>query len=167
MKSNDVASWAGKDKNFLIAHYNEVGEESRLYDRLLWELPSIAIAIASGLLITSYVVTSSPVLSLICTALATIWVFVMIIAAKKHEYFVSLQKARLMTLEENGFSILNLQRVTNPDKTLDVPLQKTHWKKPKKLQCLSAHLCLNCALWITFIGSLVLTISNLIKWVTC
>ncbi len=164
MTKADIKSWQNKDKDFLIAHYHEVGEESRLYDRLIWEVPSIAILIISALLIAAYAYAPNLLLRTILTALATLWAFGTIVFAVKHQFFVVLQKTRLMTLEEKGFGMLNLQRFSSDKKTKNLKLQKSHWERPEGLQQLSAHTWLNRILQIMFLSLLGLTIWNLVDF---
>jgi len=163
MEDSDIENWKEKDKDFLIAHYREVGEESRLYDRLIWEVPSIAIAIVGALLIAAYAYAPNMLLRTLLTGLATIWAFGVIIFAVKHEFFVTRQKTRLTILEEECFGILNLQRFTDPRKFQKLKVEKSHWEKPKGLQHLSAHSTLNVVLWIMFLCVAGLTTCNLIS----
>jgi len=164
MNRYDIESWQDKDKDFLIAHYHEVGDESRLYDRLIWEVPSIAIAIISGLLIAAYAYAPNLLLRALLTALAAIWAFGMIVFVTKHQFFVIRKKERLMTLEERGFGMLNLQRSTDPDdpKVQALGLQTSHWERAKGLNQWSAHRSLKRTLWIMFICLAGLTIYNII-----
>jgi len=167
MNNDDIESWQNKDKDFVLAHYHEVGEESRLYDRLIWEVPSIAIVIISALLIAAYAYAPNLLLRMILTALAAVWAFGMIIFAVKHQYFVGLKKIRLMTLEEKCFGMLNLQRFTDPDKAKNLKLRKSHWERPEGLQHQSAHRWLMGTLWIMFVSLVGLTIWNLVDLLTC
>ena len=99
----NAESWQNKDKDFLVAHYSEVGEESRLYDKLIWEVPSIAIVIVSALLIAAYAHTPNLLLRTLFTALAALWTFGMIVFVSKHQFFAALQKKRLMIFGREVF----------------------------------------------------------------
>lgn len=167
MKDSDIESWKDKDKDFLIAHYHEVSDESRAYDRLIWEIPSIAIAIVGALLTAAYVYAPNILIRTLLTGFAAMWAFGVMVFAAKHEFFNGLQKKRLMRLEDEAFEILNLQRFGDPKKYEKLEVVKSHWEKPKGLQRLGAHHTLNIVLWIMFLCVAGLTTYNLISLFKC
>jgi hypothetical protein len=167
MKDSNIESWKDKDKDFLIAHYREVSNESRAYDRLIWEIPSIAIVILGALFTAAYVHTPpSILLRTVLTGFAALWAFGVIVFAKKHEFFNGIQKKRLMRLEDEAFEIINLQRLSDPKKYKKLEIKKSHWEEPKGLQHLGAHHTLNGILWIMFLSAVSLTILNFISLLT-
>ena len=167
MKDSDIESLKDKDKDFLIAHYREVANESRLYDRLIWEIPSIAIAIVGALLTAAYVYAPDIWLRTLLTGFAAMWAFGVIVFAEKHEFFAILKKKRLARLEEEVFGISNLQRFGDPKKYEKLEVTKSHWEKPRGLRHLRAHSTLNVILWIMFLCVAGLTTYNLISLFKC
>lgn len=162
-KGSDTIRWKEKDKDYLIAHYHEVGEASRLYDRLIWEVPSIAIAIVGGLITAAYVREQPPVVRTLLTGIAAMWAFGVIVFAVKHQFFVRIQKKRLAVLEHEAFEIPRLQRSGDTKEYEELGIMEPYPKDPEGLERLGAHRTLNVILWVMFLCAAGLTTYNLIS----
>jgi len=145
-KDSSEDDWKNKDKNDLRTHYEEVGEECRLYDRLIWEIPSLAVTVVGALIVVTYAYINVIYVRIFVLLSAALWLYAIIITTIKHMFFAGIQKKRLMTIEEKGFLIPNLQRFTV---SKDQAIETSHWEKASGLQKQRAHAWLKRVLVLT------------------
>jgi len=154
--ASSSSQWKNKDKDDLRAHYEEVGEESRLYDRLIWEIPSVAMAIVGAFIAVAYGYIFNLWVRLVLLILAALWLFMVLVVSTRHMFFVDRQKMRLIDIEENSFEISSLQRFSKR-KGKELGVRIDHWQDPLGvLRGQSAHLWLKRVLWATLLSMILL-----------
>lgn len=156
---------------YLKAFYHEIGENRRLYDRLIWEIPTLTITIASGIVALAFGYVQNSVVRAVVILLAIFWVFAMLVVSTKHQYFARIQAKRLAMIEyDMGF--VPLQRFTRK-KTVKSMAEKSkgeerrvwsdiyskieeHWDDPKGLERLSAWRTLRWSIMATLLSLIIL-----------
>ena len=151
---------------YLKAFYYEIGENKRLYDRLIWEIPTLTITIASGIVALAFGYVQNSVVRAVVILLAIFWVFAMLVVSTKHQYFARIQAKRLTMIEcDMGFA--PLQRFTRKEILKDMTgegdgcseisgeIEKC-WDDPKGLERLSAWKTLRLSITATLLSLVIL-----------
>ncbi|OGD54032.1 hypothetical protein A3K80_00250 [Candidatus Bathyarchaeota archaeon RBG_13_38_9] len=147
--------------DYLIAHYEEIGKECLFLDRLIWEIPSLALAIIVGIITVAYYYVSTLLIRMILLLIGIFWYFTIIVATEKHMLFVWNRKERLMLIEDRYFKIPDLPNVQRFGESKWYNGSTQHWKQLKGIQKLRAHDFLKTALYVTFIVLLFLEAHNI------
>ena len=99
----------------MIAYYRELAEEKRLYDRLIWQIPTLVLAITTGIVAVAYSYVQETVTRVVIIFLGIFWVFAMLVVTTKHQYFGMIQRKLLMHIEYKYMRLPPVQRFTKKE----------------------------------------------------
>jgi cadmium resistance protein CadD (predicted permease) len=122
------------DPQFIMAQYEEVYKSFHRHDNLIWQIPSVAVAINSGILIVGLrYFGRQPVFSILMV-IAIVFTLALLYATIKHRYFSRIEERTLRAIEKEC-NLKLIQRTTKPEPG------EVYWHKktPAWHEILSAH----------------------------
>jgi small-conductance mechanosensitive channel len=122
------------DPQFIMAQYEEVYKSFHRHDNLIWQIPSVAVAINSGILIVGLrYFGRQPVFSILMV-IAIVFTLALLYATIKHRYFLRIEERTLRAIEKEC-NLKLIQRTTKPEPG------EVYWHKktPAWHEILSAH----------------------------
>ena len=84
------------EKEYVIAYCREFAEDKRLYDRLIWQIPTLVLAITTGIVAVAYSYVQDDAIRAVIFFLGIFWVFAMLVVTIKHQYFGMVQRKLLI-----------------------------------------------------------------------
>jgi len=142
-----------QEKEFSIQQYRECYESLRQHDRLIWQTPTIAVAIAGGLGVAAFEYVTDPCAQGCLFMFGAILTACLLYAVIKHRYFSGIEQETLCKIEKTMGTKL-IMRTTKPQEKSDY----WHTEKPKWFQKRSAHKVLIGGMILLFVIFLALTI---------
>jgi small-conductance mechanosensitive channel len=141
---------------FIMAQYEEAYKSFHRHDDLIWQIPSVAVAINSGLLIVGLRYSGSQLVSSSLIVVAILSTLALLYATIKHRYFSRIEERTLRAIEKEC-KLKHIQRTTKPE------LGVTYWHKetPAWHEILSAHEVLIFSLVIVTLFDLYLLVNVL------
>ena len=100
------------EKEYVIIYYRELAEEKRLYDRLIWQIPTLVLAITTGIVAVAYGYVQDNAIRALILFIGMFWVFAMLVVTVKHQYFGMIQRKLLMFIEHEYMHLPPVQRLT-------------------------------------------------------
>jgi small-conductance mechanosensitive channel len=141
---------------FIMAQYQEAYRSFHRHDDLIWQIPSVAVAINSGILVVglSYF-GRQPVFSTLMV-IAILSTLALLYATIKHRYFSRIEERTLRAIEREC-KLKLIQRTTKPES------DEAYWyeETPAWHEILSAHIVLMISLVIITLLDLFLLVSTL------
>jgi len=122
------------DSQFIMAQYEEVYKSFHRHDNLIWQIPSVAVAINSGILIVGLrYFGRQPVFSILMV-IAIVFTLALLYATIKHRYFSRIEERTLRAIEKEC-NLKLIQRTTKTEPS------DAYWHKetPAWHEILSAH----------------------------
>jgi type III secretory pathway component EscS len=94
-----------------IKQYERLTEDWRFHHKLIWEIPTVAVAIIAGILVVSYTqLQSSPVPRIVLLILSGVLLFGLTAAVVKHRFGADYRTANIMQAEQDlGIPVLPLE----------------------------------------------------------
>ena len=100
------------EKEYVIAYYRELAEDKRLYDRLIWQIPTLVLTITTGIVAVAYSYVQDDAIRAVIFFLGIFWVFAMLVVTIKHQYFGMVQRKLLILIEHKYMHLPPVQRFT-------------------------------------------------------
>jgi hypothetical protein len=121
----------------LRAQYHEVWEYLRHHNNLIWAMPSVAAAIASGVIIGAFRFVNDLIAREGILGLGATLTFILYIAVVKNRYFYNIEEKTLREIETK-MELKHLQGKTLREDPQD-PNVYWYWKKANWIQSVHAH----------------------------
>lgn len=146
-----------QEKDFFVHQYRECYESWRQHERFIWQIPTIAVAIAGGIGVAAfgYVPETEWLGKELLLLFEAILMGCLLYAVIKHRYFSMIEQGTLCEIEKLNESKLILR-------TIKIPKQQKesdywHTEKPKWFQKGSAHYVLMGGMALIFVALLALS----------
>lgn len=101
-----------------IKQYERLTEDWRFHHKLIWEIPTVAVAILAGILVVSYTqLQSVPVARIVLLFVGGVLLFGLTVAVVKHRFGADYRTAYIMQAEQDlGIPVLPLRTIQIRDK---------------------------------------------------
>jgi small-conductance mechanosensitive channel len=141
---------------FIMAQYQEAYRSFHRHDNLIWQIPSVAVAINSGILVVGLSYFGRQPVSSTLIVIAILSTLALLYATIKHRYFSRIEERTLRVIEREC-KLKLIQRTTKPES------DEAYWyeETPAWHEILSAHIVLMISLVIITLLDLFLLVSTL------
>jgi hypothetical protein len=136
-------------EDVVLTQYEQTYNSLRNHDNLLWQTPSVAAAINSGILLVAFRFITDPFVRSGLIFVGVLLTMSLALALVKHRYFMKIETESLEKIE-NNVDTKHIQRQTSPEKKNDYWISR---RPGNAFEALSASRGL---IWGMFISVLVL-----------